>query len=442
MPMYDRGGMVLKTGKIGRVNVLRQQLLLPGESIRPRVNGTVEMTGLRERESVRVHARMDAFVQPVRWLQESWPDYIKEGPSTSRTLPTHTVSAAPSMDDAPVASDFGIGGDTEMAIWTPFFDAPLRIYNEYWKWPEDPDATDWKRDGLKAVNLAHSWTRMQQFDGPMTGDTAMVTEAAAGGRERFDIRALAELQERYRQAIEADWMAHDRYIELLGELWGANGDREVDKVPLRLDGASVGVDPYNQYATDGPSQGQVMAFYNFGVGHHFGTVSMAEHAILTYVMCVRFSPVAEDEINPLVQVHGRSWADIVGEPGMLGQSRPEAVTGRDITGHAMLNQTIGYLPAGWRWRTRWNCIGTRVDERNSFPVLRSLTSIATEQQHRDPTRIGEVFATASLGDYKVNLDFDERSSSPIPGPLSSLYTGTDEEGRGSTYPYPSPRRVI
>ena len=35
MPRYDRGGFVLKTGKIGRMNVLRQQILLPGEVLKP-----------------------------------------------------------------------------------------------------------------------------------------------------------------------------------------------------------------------------------------------------------------------------------------------------------------------------------------------------------------------------------------------------------------------
>ena len=68
MPQYDRGGTVLKTGKIGRVNILRQQLLLPGERLRASVKGGVRLTTLREPESVGIHARVDAFVQPVRWL--------------------------------------------------------------------------------------------------------------------------------------------------------------------------------------------------------------------------------------------------------------------------------------------------------------------------------------------------------------------------------------
>ena len=65
MPMYDRGGKVLKTGKIGRVNILRQQMLLPGERLRASVNGGVRLTTLREPESVSIHARVDGFVSAV-----------------------------------------------------------------------------------------------------------------------------------------------------------------------------------------------------------------------------------------------------------------------------------------------------------------------------------------------------------------------------------------
>ena len=78
---YDRGGTVIKTGKIGRVNILRQQILLPGETVKPALNGPVRLTALRERESLKIHARLEAFVQPIRWLWDDLPAYLQEGPS-------------------------------------------------------------------------------------------------------------------------------------------------------------------------------------------------------------------------------------------------------------------------------------------------------------------------------------------------------------------------
>ena len=164
-----------------------------------------------------------------------------------------------------------------------------------------------------------------------------------------------------------------------------------------------------------------MGVYDFGVDHDLGEVSMPEHCILTYTLAVRFPPVAEGEINPLCYSVSRDWQDHVGEPGMPAKQRPQAVRGRDFvnTGGASL---MGYLPAGWRWRSRWNIVGERLEDRGSFPVLREI-GFGDAAQHRDARRIQRAFRTEALGHYDVDLDFDEISESAIPGPRSSLFTG-------------------
>ena len=407
MPMYDRGGKVLKTGKIGRVNILRQQMLLPGERLRASVNGGVRLTTLREPESVSIHARVDGFVQPLRWLWPEFVQYLKDGPSAAQTWPTVQVSPGPSAAGR-TASDLGLGGNTGAQVLGVFEEAVFRIYNEWYKWPEDVDVSTWPPDGWQAVNLPHSWTRLQNKP---EGEATEVMTQASGSREKFDIRALAELQERFRQSVDQDWIAEDRYVDLLRQLWGEDGSREVDQVPVRLDGAEIGVNPRNIYATDAGGLGAGMSLYQFGVNHNFGTISMPEHCIVTYVLVVRFSTVAEDELNPVATSHDRSWAEMVGEPGMLGAQRPTGVRDRNLTGGSGTT-VLGYLPAGWQWRARWNVVGARIDDRGSYPLLKSL-SASTAQQMRNASRVGEPFQSASLGDYLVDMDFSEMSASPV-----------------------------
>ena len=72
----QRGGVVLKTGKIGRTNVLRQQLMMPGETITSQINGRVMLEGLRERESLRINAHLGVFMTPVRWVESNWTAYL------------------------------------------------------------------------------------------------------------------------------------------------------------------------------------------------------------------------------------------------------------------------------------------------------------------------------------------------------------------------------
>lgn len=436
MPRYDRGGTVLKTGQVGYVNVLRQQLLLPGERLRSSVRGDVELTALRERESARIHARIDAFVQPVRWTWPQIVDWLKEGPATTRTWPL--VSSVHFLDA------LGIGGHENptygsIPVLRVFEDAPVRIYNEWYKWPEDADITSWHWEGEPAVNLAHSWTRIQAYDGIMSADTELTT-TADGSREKFDVRELAELQARFRNAVERDWIAHGRYVDLLRECWNAAGSREVDQVPIRLSGASVGVDPYNIKATDASGLGATATFMDFGVDHHFGEIAVPEHSVVTYMLLLRFSPIAEDEMNPMAMAGDRNWQSLAGDAGMLAADQPEAVRMRNIAVDSGTT-VLGYLPAGWQWRARWNLVGHKIDARNSYPLIKSLRG-QTASSMRDASRINPAFLSASLGDYKCRLVFDESVDSPIPGPKSSLYAGTGDAGRGSAYPYPGPRRVV
>ena len=147
----QRGGVCLKTGKIGRANVLRQQLVAPGENIRTDISGKVMLEALRERETLRIHAHLATFLTPVRWLDANWTDFVREGPDSLSSIATEGYSDLGSL---------GLGSDAAGSSIPSFFkQAVLRIYNEWYKWPEDADATAWAQDGLPAVPLQHTWTR-------------------------------------------------------------------------------------------------------------------------------------------------------------------------------------------------------------------------------------------------------------------------------------------
>ena len=299
-------------------------------------------------------------------------------------------------------------------------------------------------DGEKpAVNLPMPWTRLQKNDGPQAADRELVTVCFERlARSSTYAIACRSCRLGISNAIERDWIGHDRYIELLKELWNAGGaSREVDQVPIKIGTAMLGVDPFTVYANDAAGLGSVMSLYEFDVNHSFGTISFPEHMILTYILVLRFDPVAEDEQNPLSQVADMEWHDIVGDPGMLASERPRNVKRRELADTSS-STALGYLPAGWQWRSRWNHVGTRVDARNTYPVLKTISLSTTAAKLRDATQINPAFRSTALGDYSVNLVFDEMSDSPIPGPKSSLYAGAPLAGRGSSYPYPGPRRVV
>jgi hypothetical protein len=232
MTSVSRGGLTLKSGKIGRTNVLRQQILMPGERMNININGNVRLETLRERDVFRINAHMATFMTPLRWIWPGFPDYIKNP----------GVSPPPSNSD-PNLAKYGIGSYNSEQIaqgcWDFWVQAPLRIYNEWYKWPENLDSTTWDDDGEIAVPLSKSWSRCRYDATPE--DTPDYLQQTIG--DQFDIRDLAQTQARFRSAMKRDVLSFNRWMELVKQTWKGDGSREVDQVPIMLDQVEVGVNP-------------------------------------------------------------------------------------------------------------------------------------------------------------------------------------------------------
>lgn len=416
--MIDRGGQILTTGTIGRLKVLRQQIVRPGETLDCRVGGEVTMESLRERDALRINAHIAAFMQPVRWLEPNWTDIVKEGRHTAKNVAYHLAQP----------NALGLGGDEVRMVQSYWQKSVLRIYNEWYKWPEDDDLTDFTgADHLGPIctNLEHSWTRTR--DQSMPADAADIDVAAASST--MSVVDLAETQAAFRNAIQREVLSYDRYMEILREIYGADGSREVDQVPILLEQDQVGLNPRSIPATDGASLGQWQSLYDFNVDFSF-ELTAPEHMILTYVLVVRFAPITE-EVHPLAN-NRLTWEELVGDPGMLSALPPTIVDTRDVF-DTNTSQDLGYLPAGWQWRAQNNIIGNQIDARDSFPVMNQPTTLA---ECRDASRRVNAFRSSSLGDYRVDLHASERSQSAMPNALSSHYVGMKDAGKGDGSPYP------
>lgn len=415
--MDNRGGQILKTGKIGRVNCIRQQLLMPGESIDISMRGTVRLESLRERDSLRINAHLGIFMTPVRWLDDNWTDIIKEGPETDKSISYHQT------DDM---SRLGIGsyhGDGTVKVPSFFLNSYLRVYNEWYKWPEDDDITSVHTDGAIAVPLQHAWNRCRYSASPEHTEDYEV-----GSGTEFDVRELAEVQGRFRAAMERDVLSYNRYMELIREMYNADGSREVDQVPFKVDEVEIGVDPRELPATDASGLGQWQSLYDFGIDHQVKNVTCPEHCVVTYMLTLRFAPIIEGR-HPLANDR-LSWAELVADPDILGSMPPQEVLIADIADFDS-STSLGYLPAGWQWRSGSDVVGRRVDAANSFPYMLVPTSQANA---KDATRIRDAFRSASLGDYMADIFVRESSRNALGSALESYYSGMGGHGSKAEFP--------
>ncbi len=415
--MTDRGGTILKTGKIGRVNCLRQQMMLPGEKLNVSLKGTVKLESLRERDSMRINAHLGIFMTPLRWLWAGWPQYLKDGPAGVTTPPVVVESDL---------SKFGLGASLPFGgldMYQFYRESVLRVYNEWYKWPENPDLADWDTDGNIAVPLQHVWNRARFDATPGDLDDYTLDSAAS-----FDVRDLAALQARFVSSMERDVLSYNRYMELVSEMYNADGSREVDQVPMMIDEVEVGVKPRELPATDGASLGQWQSIFDFDIDHQVKGVVCPEHCVITYMMTVRFAPIIEGR-SPF-SYFPDTWQELVGDPEMLSSMAPVELTVGDVSmGDSATS--LGFVPAGWQWRSGHDVIGARVDVRDSFPYMLVPTSQANA---KDATRIKPAFRSQSLGDYMVDVYASEQSRSPIHGSLESYFSGMAGSGSKSEFP--------
>ena len=376
------------------------------------MSGKVRLETLRERDVFRINAVMATFMTPLRWLWSGWPDYVKSRGQNG---------LIPTLTGEPNLAKYGIGA-TNSAIVTQgcnrwWLDSLLRIHNEWIKHPEDADITTWDDDGSIAVPLSKNWSRARYDASPDSAGDYNVASAT-----QFDVRELARIQGKFRAAMKTDVLSYNRWMELVKQTWKGDGSREVDQVPIMLDQVEVGVNPRDMPATDGASLGQWQSIYDFDVDHQIRGVTAPEHCIITTVLIVRFASITEGR-HPLAQ-NQVPWV-VIADPEELASLQPQNVQ-LDEVFMTDSSTSIGYLPAGWQWRSDHDVIGSRIDAADSFPYMNAPT---TQAECKDATRIKDAFRSQRLGDYVADIYFKEESYQPMGTAMDSYMSGMMDHTR-------------
>lgn len=417
---YDRGGKSLENGDIGHLAIPRQVILYPGETLRARVNGSVKLSAMRQQATVYLHARLDAFAAPIRWYDTGWAQFVKDGPiDTAYTA--STLDSTWQTDDKPPRR-LGIGR-IENNAWEIFALHPQNVWNEYFRWPEDakesittPRKLFFGNAGPECVNLPSAPTRVKAAS-DIHDDEVKVSTVTG---DEFDVRNLALIQSRFGQAAKSDWSSMDRYIPFMQDIWGAKGNREVDKIPIRLRGAALSVTPEDLYATDGPSLGEISSLNNFGVSHDYGSFTATEHTIICFTMLLRFSPVFASGISPFAYPTLMGTQALQGDPNLVSMEQPRNVTAVELGGVG--TSTIGRLPAGWQMREGYTHVAKEIDEVGNFPLLDSRPTTAAE--FRKAGAINNTFRSNMLREWNADLDFKLEVSSRFGPSKDSIMTGS------------------
>ena len=420
MERYNRNGISVSTLRLGHVKCIRQEILHPNEQLDCSVRGTVRLGAFREQHTIPIHVHLEAYTTPIRWLDDNWESYVTGGVDGGVSLTTQAIG-----NDTGASAYMGIGSIINNTIWAVWPRNYLRVYNEYYKWPEDADATDpvaqteFARYGLRAVNLPSLWTRWISHDGISDDDLHLDTVAGVGSREKFSLQALAEASARLRVEMSDEYFASDRYREFIESQWNAAGSHEADQVPFSV-GMEAGVmGAKNLWATDESGLGAIAAIHEFEVAHDFGVVTCPEHCLLSYFLVVRALPVIEDQANPFATLTDLNYAELTANPALLASERPKEWKERQIVPIQNSATALGYAPAGHMWRLGWNDIGPDVANRNSFLTYDD-TLLNAWKYHDDMDR---AFRSTQLAHALYAFEFSQQSLSQVPLPGASIMSG-------------------
>jgi len=428
---YNRGGKTLGVGKIGRMKVLRQLILYPGEKLSLKLKGNCRIAGLRQQTSVYTHVKVDAFAAPLRWFYTAFPDYLKEGTATAKTIPVQTGTDWTANRSN--ISGLGIGHiNADFCKW--FSQMPIAVWNEWYRWAEDskvsltsPPISFYQSQGQKCVNLPSAASRMH--DAPVFDATEYQVPSATV----LDVRDLELYKARFAQAAETDWNSQERYMVFMQDVFGAPGSNEVDQVPIRLKrGAELSVMPRDMYATDGGSLGEIMSINNFQVNHIWDDFVAKEHMIICIIQLVRFAPIMEDGVMPGIYPAHTPYFIYQGDPNIIGAKKPNAVVSREVDGDGD-STIIGYLGSGWQMREGYNHVDSVISNINQFPLLDG--QAGTAASYRDASLVNEAtFRSTILHHFFLDYDFTCDVQSRVPSAGESIMAGSGKSGPKGNHP--------
>ena len=448
MPRYDRSGFGQHALDLGRWKCLRQELLAPGESLRPGVFGEVVLNALRAPFSIGVHMTMALFYTPMRYLWSGWTDYVVAGPDRRKSrqgspLPAQ-VAAMPTFTPGSGVSggslnwdSLGIGTCHGGRMYPVVFRTNWnKVYRWYMRWPDDEAASPRSETaeptddneleyGLPAVNLPRFITRFRT-DNQLNADSwtfEAEAGAAVGTKAKISLRALEMARAAYKSESVRDWFARRGYIEVMKSVWNQRASRDPEERPLLVGTQDGWAGGGNVFATTKSDLGGRAGIVDYQVNCRFPRVLFPESGLLSYWICLRIPPVFRGTQNPVASMdYDMAYADWTADPMIAPSLPPRQLKRGAVSAHASSRSSVlGQVPALQHFRSGWDHMD---DVYNNDKDTRWLMQPKRDDaDYRYHPEVRDAFRDLYAGTGRASLRFEQITDSPVPVPESSIFAG-------------------
>ena len=440
MPLYQRGGRNIGALRVGRWQCLRQLFMHPGEVIDPVVAGWIEMEPLRDKAYLPLHLTMATFWTPMSYVyrgnasasdknMEAWPDLVKKFPNITETkVIRYQRSNADGVmglgfnPSAPAQSSSVRGG-----VWEPFFRNFNRIRNWWMRNPRDteigdmdflPDAESCAY-GPVATALPNQFSEALKWADRLT--TAEKTVGISSGK--LALPDLAVAQRKLRMYEDREWLAHDRYIELLRTMFpGSNASEHIEQRPYLVDLEKEWMAGMTIRASDGSQLGQQGGVMNFQIDHRPGAFGADDYGIYSIWFVLRWPPIWRYMRDPMSHSAGTSLQTLIGDPDFVATQEPERRHYASEYGIQSVVNGQDMAPYGDDWRHGYDVIHDKLYTKGTIPHFGNLANDNRYARHLATDNFNP-FSVQQYGDGQFSIYCALPSQSRIPAPMTSVMAG-------------------
>lgn len=432
---HDLNHLIFTNGKIGRLQTMSVVPVIGGDSFQQDLVGALKLSPLRRGLTMDSVVDIFSFYIPHRFAYgDEWMEFLKEGiqsqplgsaveiPKNMRYKLNHLAQSVPS----------GTTDAAQMPLWLA--DGYERIYNNYFKYPWTDDTNlsinDMSDDeGSYGYACAHLKTLWSTPLPPERGGRD-IDIPVSGGEATLNIQDLNQAYGALHTEQERELFA-SRFREVVESL-GGHTTHDADQRPRLLKRTTQWASGYDVDGTSEVSLGQYAGRVAQNFKHKVNRFAVPEHGAVWTVALVRFPAVSTQECNYLCNQANPTYAQIAGDPSIVGNHPRVEINLTDLfPANGLANNlfTIGEFPHSQWYRYQAPVVHGDYSDLQGYPFLKAIpvTGVVGVIEKAAPRLVisndyDEIFQTTQLAHWNVQAKNNVTVMRRLPTARDSLIT--------------------
>lgn len=418
---YDLSAFTYMVGNIGQLQTLMTVPVIAGDSMSIDFAGVFRLSALRQNLQLDAQVDLFGFFVPYRHVYGSnWTDFIIAGKDEGVTFTTRTLTGSTQI----------FGTHTTAGATVPLWltQGYLNIFNRYFKHPSDTDYAasyfdaiadaDSRLDyGLRCGFIKRIWNT------PVTADvTAADYRFALVDTDKIDLLTMASTKGLLKSERRREFFAH-RYNEIIHAQWGARVNTDADQRPELLFHQVGFVGGQDVMGTDDATLGKYTGVAKSVNGMSIPRKFFAEHGTIWIMALLRFPSVHTLEVPYLAQKSQPTYAEIAGDPEVLGRQAPVTLNLSEyLLGSALTD--AGIIPYAQWYREGTNRVHKLYRTVSGHPFIEGLFSASDDLRYIPISEYADVFTSSALAQWQCSGKVVITADRVVPEVSSSIFAGT------------------